>query len=222
MQRKTDSAVARASYDPAKLHPHRAQCFNHDGIVKCSNAGTRFGATVVPDVFVVFGVPKQPPRDNWLSWQEGKFPDFVLEVTSRHTRRRDEGPKRDLYRQLGVDEYWQYDPTGDYLDPRLKGSSLVDGRYRPIPTTITPDGVRCASRRLGLELRLEGDALRFFDPAHAEYVATPEEDRARADQETSRADRARREAGRARREADAAMRRVAELEAALKVARETG
>ena len=176
--------------------------------------------SVVPDVFVVFGVPKQPPRDNWLSWREGKFPDWVMEVTSRHTRRRDEGPKRDLYQQLGVDEYWQYDPTGDYLDPRLKGSCLVDGKYRSIPATIAPDGIRCASRRLGMELRLEGDALRFFDPARAEYVATPDEDRARADREANRANRARREADAARRKADAAMRRVAELEAALKVTRD--
>src|SRR3954449_2489350 len=29
---------------------------------------------ISPDVFVVFGVPKLPPRDHYLLWQEGKGP----------------------------------------------------------------------------------------------------------------------------------------------------
>ena len=174
--------------------------------------------SVVPDVFVVLGVPKLPPRDNWLAWREGKVPDFVLEVTSRRTRQRDEGPKRELYRQLGVEEYWQYDPTGDYLEPRLKGARLTGHAYQPIPTTDGSGGIHFASRRLGLELQLAGDALRFFDPARAEYLVTADEQQARADRETERANR---EADRADREADraeAALRRVAELETALRTA----
>lgn len=174
--------------------------------------------SVVPDIFVVFGVPKLPPRDNWLAWREGKLPDFVLEVTSRRTRHRDEGPKRELYQRLGVEEYWQYDPTGDYLDPRLKGARLTGPAYRPIPATIGPGGIQCASRPLGLELHLSGNALRFFDPARAEYLPTPYEDQVRANRE---ADRANREADRANQEADraeAALHRVAELEAELRKA----
>ena len=34
---------------------------------------------VVPDVWVAFGVPKLPERNNWLIWLEGKGPDFVLD-----------------------------------------------------------------------------------------------------------------------------------------------
>lgn len=75
-------------------------------------------ASVAPDVFVVFGVPNHLRR-TYLLWQEGKAPDFVLEVTSRSTRQVDQGIKRGLYARLGVVEYWQYDPTGDYLDPPL-------------------------------------------------------------------------------------------------------
>lgn len=160
--------------------------------------------SVVPDIFVVFGVPKLPPRDNWLAWREGKLPDFVLEVTSRRTHHRDEGLKRELYQRLGVQEYWQYDPTGDYLDPRLKGARLTGRAYRPIPATIGPGGIQCVSRPLGLELHLSGNALRFFDPARDEYLPTPDEDQVRAN----------REAGRA----EAALRRVAELEAELRKA----
>ena len=175
--------------------------------------------SVVPDVFVVFGVPKLPPRDNWLAWREGKVPDMVLEVTSRHTRRRDEGPKRELYRRLGVTEYWQYDPTGDYLDPRLKGARLMRGGYRPIPARVGPGGIRYASGRLDLELHLVHDRLRFYDPARAEFLATMDEERARADRESERANRESERANQASARAAAAMRRVAELEAALRTAR---
>ena len=44
-------------------------------------------AVVAPDVFVVVGVPASPPRDSYLLWNEPKGPDFVLEVTSKSTRR---------------------------------------------------------------------------------------------------------------------------------------
>ena len=36
------------------------------------------------------------------------------------TKREDEVSKKKLYEELGVREYWQFDPTGDYLDPILK------------------------------------------------------------------------------------------------------
>ena len=132
--------------------------------------------SVAPDVFVVLGAPKLPPRDNWLVWAEGgRTPDFVLEITSKATQAVDEGRKRRLYRELGVSEYWQYDPTGDYLEPALKGSRLVDGRYRPIKAVTELDGsLRCRSV-LGLELRLERDELRFFDVAKRRYLPTCEE-----------------------------------------------
>ena len=68
-----------------------------------------------------------------------------------------------------------------------------------------------ASPRLGLELHLAEDTLRFFDPARAEYLATADEHQARADREAERADR---EAERA----EAALRRVTELETALRTA----
>ncbi len=132
--------------------------------------------SVAPDVFVVLGAPKLPPRDNWLVWAEGgRTPDFVLEITSKATQAVDEGRKRRLYRELAVSEYWQYDPTGDYLDPALKGSRLVDGRYRPIKAVTELDGSLRFRSDLGLELRLERDELRFFDVAKRRYLPTCEE-----------------------------------------------
>ena len=78
-------------------------------------------AAVAPDVFVVFGVPKHLRR-TYLLWREGRAPGFVMEVTSEEsTRQDDQGRKRDIYARLGMSEYWQYDPTGDYLEPSLQG-----------------------------------------------------------------------------------------------------
>lgn len=72
-------------------------------------------------------------------------------------------PKK--YAQLGVEEYFQYDPTEDYLQPQLKGAQLVMGRYQALVPVILPDGVlSIQSQILGLDLRLLGHDLRFYDP----------------------------------------------------------
>ena len=87
-------------------------------------------ASVAPDVFVVIGVANHD-RKSYRLWDEGnKAPDVVLEITSQSTREEDQGHKRELYRRLGVKEYWQYDPTGDYLEPVLQGPGDDGGRVR--------------------------------------------------------------------------------------------
>ena len=171
--------------------------------------------SVVPDVFVVLGVPKLPHRDTWLLWEEGRAPDFVLEVTSRTTRREDEGRKRRLYRDLGVAEYWQFDPTGDYLSPLLKGARLEGGEYEPIPSVATVDGGLRMRSVLGLELRLERGLLRLYDPAAGTYLPTSEEETARADaaEATAEEEAARADAAEATAEEEAARADAAEATA---------
>ena len=121
-------------------------------------------AVVAPDVFVVFGVEKRKRR-SYKVWEEGdKLPSFVLEVTSKTTQENDEEDKPKKYAQLGMEEYFQYDPTGDYLQPQLKGSRLVMERYQAIAPVMLPDGVlSIRSQILGLDLRLLGRDLRFYD-----------------------------------------------------------
>lgn len=132
--------------------------------------------SVSPDVFVTLGVPSEPPRPIWKVWEEGKLADFVLEVTSKTTQGNDEGPKKRLYQRLRVSEYWQFDPTGDYLDPKLKGQRLgPDGQYAPIALEEFEKGLLGHSAVLGLELRLEDDRLRFFDPEAGAYLLTSAE-----------------------------------------------
>jgi Uma2 family endonuclease len=104
---------------------------------------------VSPDVFVVRGVPKEPPRDNYLVWEEGKAPDVVFEITSKSTDREDRKKKRELYRDvLKVPEYFLFDPFEEYLKPSMQGYRLAAGEYAP----IEPVGDRLPSDVLGLHL----------------------------------------------------------------------
>jgi Uma2 family endonuclease len=122
-------------------------------------------ACVAPDCFVVFGVANRQRRTYKLWQEDNQPPVFVLEITSASTHAEDQGSKRGLYAYLGVREYWQYDPTGDYLEPRLQGLRLIEGEYRSIRRS-EPFGqaLYFASEVLGLELHLRGEKLRFRDP----------------------------------------------------------
>ena len=125
-------------------------------------------ARVAPDVFVVFGVPKHK-RPNYKLWEEGVVPAFVMEVASVSTWREDEGRKARLYERLGVQEYWQYDPTGEYLGLHLKGRRLVDGAYVPQPVVESIDGTQILrSETLELDFQVKGEESHFFDPRTGE------------------------------------------------------
>ena len=136
---------------------------------------------VSPDLMVVFGASKRI-RSSYFLWQEPKAPDFVLEIASESTHRMDRGEKRGIYAGMGVSEYWQYDPVGDYLAPPLLGFRLVEGRYVPIPPVAKAgDPLALRSEVLGLELHLKPDApvreaLHFYDPGCDEYLWTYREE----------------------------------------------
>ncbi|MCC5617343.1 Uma2 family endonuclease [Nostoc sp. CHAB 5836] len=136
-------------------------------------------SVVAPDVFVVFGVENRDRR-SYKTWEENnQTPAFVLEITSKSTRSKDQGAKKGIYAFLGVREYFQYDPTGDYLNPQLQGLHLVDGNYFPLATNTLPDGtVSLPSEVLGLELHLEAGKLRFYNPATGQILLTHEEEAA--------------------------------------------
>jgi len=123
-------------------------------------------AVVAPDVFVIFGVPNHP-RMSYKAWKEqDKLPDFILEITSKTTQAQDEQDKPIKYAHLGVKEYFQYDPSSDYLKPCLKGRRLVEGKYQEIESTLLEDEtVSIYSAVLGLELRIMAGELRFYDPS---------------------------------------------------------
>ena len=124
-------------------------------------------------------------RMSYKLWEEPKAPDFVLEITSRSTRAEDQGRKREVYASLGVGEYWLFDPTGDWLAPRLKGFRLHEGEYRPLPSVaLAGGGLSLHSEALGLEVRLDEDrSLRLHDPETGEDLPAHEEMRERVEQE---------------------------------------
>ena len=127
-----------------------------------------------PDVFVVLGVPKKPPRRNYLVWKEGRAPDLIIELTSEWTRDEDQIEKRGIYQDiLRVQEYFLFDPLHDYLVPPLQGLRLASGGYRPIRRVKG----RLPSKVLGLHLEADGDLLRLYDPATRHWLAIPPEDR---------------------------------------------
>lgn len=129
-----------------------------------------------------------------------------MEITSRTTRKQDEVTKPQLYAHLGIQEYFQYDPTGDYLIPQLKGFTLVNGTYQPLPLEELPDGRwRIASAALGLDLCLPPSdltalsvvvngqisrPLRLYDPRTGERLVTYAESVAARNEERERTARA--------------------------------
>ena len=118
-----------------------------------------------PDVLVTFGVPKKRRR-RYLVWEEGKAPDFVVEVTSERKRYEDTVLKKRLYARLGVREYFLFDPHHEHLPQQLCGYRLVNGRYEPM------EGKHLRSEVLGLELRVVRRVLRLYNPQTRELLPT--------------------------------------------------
>ena len=136
-------------------------------------AGRLIYPRVAPDVLVSFGVPKRD-RSSYVVADEGKPPDFVLEVASTSTWRRDYGEKRKTYEALGVREYFVYDARPEAAE-RLAGFRLRGGVYEEIAGSPIraggPPGLH--SDVLGLWAHLnERRGLRWYDPVTGEDLRT--------------------------------------------------
>ena len=156
--------------------------------------------SVAPDVFVVLGAVKHK-RNVYKLWEEPKAPDFVMEVASENTWKEDLGRKRALYAELGVREYWLFDPKDEYFDPSLQGLVLREGTYHALPALVENGARTIRSEALGLDLRAEHGVLRFRDLATGRHLKSHVEAMSALAEEKA-----------ARRAAEA---RIAELEARL-------
>ena len=142
-------------------------------------AGSRY-----PDLLVAFDVDPEAyeASNGYIISEQGKPPDFVLEIASRSSGRADTGPKRRDYAAIGIPEYWRFDRTGEHHGARLAGERLVDGEYVAIDIEELPDGsLQGYSAVLNLYLRWEDGELVFYDPATGRRIVTLEDERARAD-----------------------------------------
>lgn len=150
---------------------------------------------VSPDVLVTFGIG-QKPRLTYKVWEEGKVPDFVMELSSKSTHRKDLGEKMELYASLGIRDYALYDAEGLYLPTPLMGFTLVDGRYVAMSPNV--DG-GIYSEALGLEFRLRDTHFGIYDPVLEAWLQTPAEAaEARAENAEARAENAEAETARLR------------------------
>jgi Uma2 family endonuclease len=122
--------------------------------------------SVAPEVFAVLEC-EQRRRRIFKIWEEGKGPDFILETTSRKTRREDQGPKPALFAKLRVPEFFLYDPLAEWLKPPLQGFRLKNGDHARIPPE--PDG-SLISKQLGIRFILEDGQLAMFDVKTGERI----------------------------------------------------
>jgi Uma2 family endonuclease len=111
---------------------------------------------VAPDVMVIFNV-EPGGRDNYKIWEEGQVPSVIFEMTSPGTRSKDDVEKKDLYQGLGVTEYWQFDPRGEWIPDKLRGYRL-QGDEEPAYVPITDN----LSQVLQLRLVVEDKIIAFY------------------------------------------------------------
>ena len=129
-----------------------------------------------PDLLISFNARPELiiPRNGYLIPEQGKPPDFVLEVGSESTGPIDEGRKRQDYAGFRVPEYWRFDPSGgDYHSTHLAGDRLAGEEYEPVAIHRTVEGhLYGHSQALNLDLCWENGQLRFWDPVSRLYLNT--------------------------------------------------
>ena len=133
-----------------------------------------------PDLLVAFDAdPDALERSNaYVIAEQGKPPEFVLEVASRSTRTTDRTTKRDTYAKLEIPEYWRFDENPTRNNPGLAGDQLVDGKYQPIDIEEFADGIlQGYSAALNLLIRWDHGHLGWHDPATGLHIPTFQQER---------------------------------------------
>jgi len=142
---------------------------------------------IVPDVAVIKGVPFR----HELSWRigvTGPAPQVVFELASDKTWKRDLEEKPNVYAQIGVQEYYAFNPYEPPLPlSRRKGRRLFGwhldadtGLMRQVPPQS--DG-SLWSPQLNSWLRPDGMYLRLYDRSGRRRLTKGEVDEAKAERE---------------------------------------
>ncbi len=139
---------------------------------------------ISPDVYVIFD-RQPPPPPSWKTWVEGKFPEIVFEISSASTWREDvgTGPKGKvrMYGELGVQEYYIFDPQEE-VQPPFQGYVRRGERLERVELNleggIWSPLLRAELRPQWMEespARPAGPWLRVIDSTTGEIVRVPEE-----------------------------------------------
>ena len=136
---------------------------------------------IAPDVMVIFDV-EPGGRDNYKIWEEGQVPSVVFEMTSKGTQKQDIDYKKTLYEQLEVQEYWLFDPRGEWVEEKLRGYRLRGESYELITDN--------RSEPLKLSLTIEDELIGFYREDTGEKLLIPDELAAKLQEETQRANEA--------------------------------
>jgi Uma2 family endonuclease len=187
---------------------------------------------VAPDVMVIYDV-EPGGRDNYKIWEEKQVPKVIFEMTSKGTQEEDKNTKKNLYEGLEVQEYWLFDPKGEWIEQQLQGYRLRGDIYQPITDSC--------SEALQLRLAPEGKLIGFYRLDNGEKLLVPDElvealrqetsqrieaqrqaeaERQRAQEAQRQAEVERQRAQEAQRQAEAERQRAAELESLLSRYRE--
>jgi len=124
-----------------------------------------------PDLMVVKGAKPGPPKGRmcWRSWVEEVTPCFVLEIISELIPAEDLNTRLQLYRELGVSEYFLFDSRRECPESRLRGFRLLRSNDNPSSRndeTLPLEGDGWIfSRELGLRLTPQGQVLRAINPS---------------------------------------------------------
>lgn len=122
---------------------------------------------IAPDVMIVKGV-KTYSRRTFKLWEE-RTPDVIFEISSRGTWKEDLQKKYLLYQELGVKEYYVFDPEYDYLkDEPLIAYHLKNGEFEEVKIKRG----RVFSPSLNLEIVDTGETLRLFNPETKNFLPT--------------------------------------------------
>jgi Uma2 family endonuclease len=132
-----------------------------------------------PDFFLVLDTERRS-RKSWVVWEEqGKYPNFIIEILSDSRAKQDRTDKKLLYQNtFRTPEYFWFDP----VTLEFAGFVLMGGDYQATPPN---ESGYLWSRQMGLYLGVQDSKLRLFT-AEGALVPTPQEAAEAAQKKTER------------------------------------
>ncbi|HEV7216451.1 MAG TPA: Uma2 family endonuclease [Chloroflexota bacterium] len=129
---------------------------------------------LLPDLLIALDVLQQQwGVDEYLPWLVGKAPEVLAEFLSPSSEGPDQNEKPKRYAELGVREYFLFDPDGTYPVPRIQGWALRrDGSKEALPpggdgsvrSRVLPVSFQLVEGHIGVVDSRTGEvALRYED-----------------------------------------------------------